>query len=157
MSHLYNVTEKHYPNSEALLTLSCKITFRMVSQLPHKGMALQQVRQTAPPSGSRTSSAGETEGGTLSSEGPTVRSSVPVLWLLVFTHSVENTSLSILSHKERCVCVGEKKKKVINTVKTQGLPGGSKAAIARGVQTQARQSLSGDKLRSLWQGLNPFL
>lgn len=45
--------------------------------------------------------------------------STPVLQLLVFTYSAENTSLSILFHKD-FVCL-EKTTKTVNAVKTQGL------------------------------------
>lgn len=114
------------------------------------------MRLTPPPSGSMNSRTGEREeGGTqgspehwpMGSEGQIAQGSMPVLRPVVFTNSAENASLSISVHKD-FVCLG---KKLIKAVTTQGPPGGDTSAITRGIQTQARQSLSGDTLRSLWQ------
>lgn len=68
-----------------------------------------------------------TEGGTHESPralkdgtlgGSECTGSTPALQLLVFTYSAENTSLSILFHKD-FVCL-EKITKTVNAVKTQG-------------------------------------
>lgn len=76
----------------------------MGSQLTHKGMAVQAGEAYSAPLRKQDFPAQEkvSEGGTQgrSSEGETIRGSVPALRLLVFTNSVENTSLSILFHKD---------------------------------------------------------
>lgn len=88
----------------------------MGSLLTHKGTAVQagEAYSTPPQEAGLPAQEKVTQGGTQgqSSEGQTARGRVPVPQLLVFTNSVENTSLSIWFQKDLFALEKKKKKKV---------------------------------------------
>lgn len=131
-------SEKHHPQSNAL-TLCWEITPQDGAPAHTLEWLGRQGRQPVPPA---LAGAGQSHRGQHSgwcSDGHTARGSTPALQLLVFTNPVENTSPSILFQKDLCAL--RKKKRLINAVKPQGRSGGSRSAISRGVQIEARQSV----------------
>lgn len=159
MSHLYNVREKHYPNSGALLILSCEITWRggVPAHAQENGCVGKRGRHR-PRQEAGVPSAGESNWG-----GPwlmelrvTLQEAACLSCSFWFSPAQWKTCHFLSRSTKICLPWKEKKKKLINAVKTQGLPGRGEPAIARSVQIQARQSLSGDRLHSLWQGLKSF-